>query len=109
MRWFIKLERFTEEAVKLSPKARKEYIKLHSKWVKDLSSSGVDVYSGYLTNKERTPGGGGLLLLKASSYEIAQKIVMQDPMIINKLVTWELHEWIKINNQNPTIIEDTTP
>ena len=48
---------------------------------------------------QRGRGGGGVLILEAKSFKEAQYIVEQDPMIINRLVNWELHEWIPVSGE----------
>tara|TARA_Y100001968_G_scaffold34_1_gene32 strand:- start:227 stop:520 length:294 start_codon:yes stop_codon:yes gene_type:complete len=95
MGFFIKTEKFTTKTIELSKENKKAYINKHKEWISELKDSGIEVISGYLVDKNRSPGGGGVLIIKASSYEEAIKIVTQDPMIKSNLVTWELHEWIQ--------------
>ena len=45
---------------------------------------------------EQRPGGGGLFVLKADSFEAARRLVEQDPMIVEGLVDWNLQEWIPV-------------
>jgi hypothetical protein len=40
------------------------------------------------------PGGGGLMFLAAKSYQDALDIVLQDPLVANDCVDWELNGWI---------------
>lgn len=94
MRCFIKTERFNESALKLPKHIKVEFIQEHVIWAKRLKQSGVKISSGYLVNKDREPGGGGLLVVYANSYLHALEIIKQDPMIKNNLVIWELNEWI---------------
>ncbi len=96
MPFFIKTEKFTKETQALPPKKRAEYLFQHKIWVKSLKDSGQRISSGYLANNEAQPGGGGLLLIEANSYEEAKGILEQDPMIINKLVNWEINQWVPI-------------
>ncbi len=93
---YIKTERFTDKTLKLVPKVRKEYLEKHRSWVKKLSMAGEKLSSGYLISKKNEPGGGGLLIIEASSFDEAQSLISQDPMITNNLVDWELHEWIPV-------------
>ena len=93
MPWFIKKEVFTKSAKKLSNERRKEYIKLHIAWADAMRAKSIRIYSGYLIDRNRKPGGGGLLIFHAKSYEEAEKIVQNDPMISSGLVEWDLHEW----------------
>ena len=48
-------------------------------------------------NEIKRPGGGGLLILEAKNYNDAFEIVKNDPMIKNRIVEWELNEWIDIS------------
>ena len=100
MSWYIKTEVFNKKALNLSKREKSKHIREHSKWVKNLKEIGLNITSGYLINKEKVPGGGGLLALETDSYEDAHKIIKTDPMIKNKLVSWELHEWVEINTDN---------
>ena len=75
---------------------RTKFISEHVSWVKKLSLSGVKIASGYLVNKDQHPGGGGLLILEADGYEKAKKLILQDPMIKNELVDWNLQEWLPV-------------
>lgn len=96
MPWFIKIEKFTPKTLELSVEDRKVFIDQHKSWVKKLKAMGKRISSGYLVDQNKTPGGGGVLIIKADSYEQAISIVHQDPMISKGLVTWELQEWIPI-------------
>ena len=96
MRCFIKTEKFTKKTLELSTERKKKILSMHKKWLMKLKNSGIDVSSGFLVDKYTNPGGGGLLIIKASSYEKAIEIIKQDPMIQNNLVIWELNEWIEV-------------
>ena len=99
MRWFVKLEKFSEETKRLPKQLRQQYIQLHCEWVQQLKKSGINVQSGYLVDKEGKPGGGGVLIVEAISYESAKSIIDKDPLIIEGLVQWELQEWIPITEE----------
>ena len=94
---FIKTEKFKDKTLKLSNQERKKFLLMHKEWIKNISQSGHYVHSGYLVNDKKIPGGGGLLIIEAKDYLTAKKIIEEDPMIKNELVTWELQEWIPIN------------
>ena len=98
---FIKTEKFKDKTLKLSNIERKKFLSMHIEWVKDISKSGNYIHSGYLINEKKIPGGGGLLIFEAKDYLTARKILQEDPMIKNKLVIWELQEWIPINGSKP--------
>ena len=98
---FIKTEKFKDKTLELSNIERKKFLLMHKEWVKDISQSGICIYSGYLINDKKMPGGGGLLIIEAKNYLTAKKIIQGDPMIKNKLVVWELQEWIPIQGSQP--------
>ncbi len=97
MQWFIKTEFFTEKTKSLSSEERKIYLKKHLDWTKSLKKKGVKLYSGYLTNKNGVPGGGGLLVFQAKSFELANELIQNDPMIKEGLVEWKLQKWVLIS------------
>jgi len=101
---FIKTEKFKDTTLKLSNNERKIFLLMHKEWVKKISQSGHYIHSGYLINENKIPGGGGLLIFEAQDYSTAKKIIEQDPMIKNKLVIWELQEWIPINRSQPNFV-----
>ena len=99
MPWYIKTEKFTDEALRLLPKARKAFIKEHIYWVNEAKASGLEITSGYLIDNQGKPGAGGLLILKTSSFEKAQEIIKNDPMIISGMDKWSLHEWVQVSSK----------
>ena len=40
------------------------------------------------------PGGGGLMFLAAKNYSEAYQLVLQDPLVANDCVDWQLNGWI---------------
>ena len=96
MPFFIKTEKFTNHTKRLSNQERKVFLLMHKNWVEDLIQSGEFILSGYLINEKQMPGGGGVLIIEAKNYLAAKNIILNDPMIINKLVKWDLHEWIPV-------------
>ena len=98
---FIKTEKFKKETLELSNSERKNFLLMHKKWVKKISQFGHYIQSGYLINEKKMPGGGGLLILEAKDYLTAKKIIVNDPMIKNNLVIWDLQEWISIDGSQP--------
>ena len=54
------------------------------------------ISSGYLVDQNLEPGGGGLMLFEAESYQEAKNIVLQDPMITEELVEWNLQQWLPV-------------
>ena len=96
MACFIKTETFTEKTKQLPLEERKKHLKAHLEWVKQLDDLGIKVKSGFLVDDQKHPGGGGLLLIKAESFEAAKKIIKKDPMIVAGLVDWNLKEWVSV-------------
>ena len=98
---FIKTEKFKDKTLELSKNERDKFLLMHKEWVKDISKSGHYIHSGYLINDKKKPGGGGLLIIEAKDYLTARKIIEEDPMIKNKLVLWELQEWVIVYGSKP--------
>lgn len=94
MAWFVKRETFTSAAASLPVEQRRPMLEAHRRWVKEESEAGKKICSGFLVDQQRLPGGGGLLIFEAESYEEAWVWLQKDPMICSDLVTWSLHEWI---------------
>ena len=96
MSTFIKTELIKKEFL-IRNDFRNKIIKEHISWVKNLIKKGINIKSGFLIDKFKKPGGGGLLIIEISSYKDALEIVKNDPMIKHNIVEWELNEWIDIN------------
>ena len=94
---FIKTE-FIKKKYLSDFNLRKTIIKEHICWIKSLKDKGVNINSGYLIDYLKEPGGGGLLMIECENYFEAEKIIKSDPMVINNIVSWKLHEWIDISN-----------
>ena len=65
-----------------------KYVPAHKHYVYQLIAQGHRARSGYW--RER---GGGMLIFEANSLAEAKKIVSQDPLVVNKCVHYEVHEW----------------
>lgn len=89
MAWFIKTETFRLPRPQLLA-----HLQAHHAWVAELRQQGVVITSGYLVDQAGRPGGGGLLLLAARNYAAAEALVLQDPLIANGCVDWQLQGWI---------------
>ena len=100
---FIKTEKFKRETLGLSNSERESFLLMHKKWVNKISQTGQNIYSGYLINEDKKPGGGGLLIFEANDYFTAKKMIENDPMIKNELVIWDLQEWISIDRSQPNL------
>jgi uncharacterized protein YciI/GNAT superfamily N-acetyltransferase len=87
--WFCKTETFKRPFPEVKP-----HLEAHKQWVMDLRRQGYCITSGYRVDSEGKPGGGGLLFLAAKNYEDAHQLVLQDPLVENGCVDWELNGWI---------------
>ena len=92
---FVKTEIIKKQFIS-NNKLKKKFINKHILWIKELKKDGVNIKSGFLVNKIKEPGAGGLLIIEVKTYEDALKIIKEDPMIKNKIVDWKLSEWIDI-------------
>ena len=99
MSTFIKTERFKKETLDMMSEKRSQYIKEHLAWVSQLKDAGENIASGYLVNDVGKAGGGGFLVIEANDFNQARLIIMNDPMIKNHLVNWEIHQWIPIQGE----------
>ena len=92
---FVKTEIIKKEFIS-DQNVKKKFIHKHKLWIKKLKTAGVNIKSGFLVDKMKHPGAGGLLTIEAKTYEDALEIIKDDPMIKNKIVDWKLSEWIDI-------------
>ena len=95
MPFFIKTEIIKNDFL-LNKSLKSETIEKHISWVKGLREKGLNIQSGFLVDRMKKPGAGGLLIIETMSYKDAEEILKDDPMIKNKLVEWELYEWINV-------------
>tara|TARA_Y100001968_G_scaffold104654_1_gene94598 strand:+ start:11547 stop:11873 length:327 start_codon:yes stop_codon:yes gene_type:complete len=105
MSWFIKTESFTSKTLRLPSSDRRKFLAKHKEWVAKLHALGTNISSGYLVDENKKPGGGGVLIIEATSYEDAIALIKQDPMIIEDLVTWKVQEWLPVFGQ---LLKQTT-
>lgn len=89
--WFVKTETFKSS---LSFPEIKPHLEAHKVWVDGLRKEGVSMTSGYRVDANGRPGGGGLMLFKAEDYAAAERLVLNDPLIANGCVDWQLNQWI---------------
>jgi uncharacterized protein YciI len=80
---FVKIEKGI-----VNKKIFDQYIPAHKNYVRQLIAQGHQAKTGYWGEL-----GGGMLIFDADSLQTAQSIVAQDPLIVNKCVIYELHEW----------------
>ena len=95
MPYFVKTENIKSNYLK-EIDFKSKIIKEHKRWVKNLIDQGLYIKSGFLVDKDQAPGAGGFLIIECESFEEAEKIIKDDPMIKNNIVNWRLNEWINI-------------
>ena len=95
MPFFVKTESIKRHYLS-EIKLKSKIIKEHKIWVKNLIDQGFYIRSGFLVDKDKSPGAGGFLIIECQSFEEAEKIIKDDPMIKNNMVNWKLNEWINI-------------
>ena len=93
---FVKTEIIKKEFIS-NNNLKNKFIDKHILWIKKLKENGVYIRSGFLVDEIKKPGAGGLLIFEAKSYKDALEIIKNDPMIKNKIVDWQLNEWINID------------
>ena len=92
---FIKTELIKKEYL-IQKDIKKKIINEHIQWIENLQKKGINIKSGFLVDKLKQPGDGGLLILDIETYQDALEIIKNDPMIKNNIVDWKLNEWIDI-------------
>ncbi|MBP0021878.1 MAG: hypothetical protein J7647_30520 [Cyanobacteria bacterium SBLK] len=83
MPWFAKIEKGIVDKATFD-----RYVPAHRHYVRDLIARGHRAKTGYWAEY-----GGGMLLFEANSLEEAREIVVNDPLVQNHCVQYELHEW----------------
>jgi uncharacterized protein YciI len=92
--WFVKTETFTAAFRALDGPERTARLQAHKAWVSLQRAHGQPMASGFLVDSDQRPGGGGLLVFQAASYDQALALIQQDPLIAGGWVDWQLHQWI---------------
>lgn len=83
MPWFVKIEKGIVDKSTFD-----KFVPAHRAYVKGLITAGHQAKTGYWGER-----GGGMMLFQAASLEEANAIVAQDPLIQNRCVDYQLHEW----------------
>lgn len=83
MPWFVKIEKGI-----VNKPTFDQFVPAHKTFVKELIAQGHEARSGYWAEL-----GGGMLIFRAADLSEAKAIVAQDPLVKNKCVEYELHEW----------------
>ncbi len=92
---FIKTELIKKEYL-IQKDIKKKIINEHIQWIENLKGKGINIKSGFLVDKFKKSGDGGLLIIDIETYQDALEIIKNDPMIKNNIVDWKLNEWIDI-------------
>ena len=87
----------------------KPHLEAHRAWVAQLRAlaanddgheeaegldGGATVTSGYRLGPDGKPGGGGLMIFRARDRDAALALVLQDPLVANDCVDYQLNEWV---------------
>lgn len=83
MVWFVKIEKGIVNKEEFD-----RYVDDHIIYVKQLIADGHEAKTGYWAEL-----GGGMLIFQANSREEADSIVLNDPLVKNGCVEYELHQW----------------
>ena len=83
MPWFVKIEKGI-----VNKKVFDLHVKDHMKYVQELIDQGHQAKTGYWAEL-----GGGMMIFQANSLDEAEAIVLNDPLIKNNCVEFELHQW----------------
>jgi uncharacterized protein YciI len=76
---------------------RAQYRNVHLKHAWDAQRSGALLLAGALTD----PVDTGVLLFQAESPDIVNEFALQDPYVVNGLVTWwKVREWVTVVGEN---------
>jgi uncharacterized protein YciI len=87
MAWFVKIERGIVDKATFD-----QSIPAHKAYVQHLKAKGHQATTGYWKDTR-----GGMLLFQAASWSEAQELIEQDPLIVNRCVEYELHEWVQLS------------
>jgi uncharacterized protein YciI len=93
MPWFVKIESGIVDKPTFD-----QFVPAHKAYVHELIVKGHQATTGYWRDSR-----GGMLLFWADSWTEAQQIVAKDPLIANRCVEYELHEWVQV--MSPTNLE----
>lgn len=72
----------------LDEERSKQYRPQHLDYLAKLSNEGKILAKGRFVD-----GAGGLVIYRADSFQTVQSYVENDPYIIHKARTYEIHEW----------------
>ena len=77
-----------------------EFLAAHEQRLAELHRQGIVLYSGPFAE------GGGLTILRAASRSEAERLVAEDPFVVNRTHQPELHAWNPWLRPDPTRVEE---
>jgi uncharacterized protein YciI len=92
MPWYAKIERGIVDKSTFD-----QFVPAHKAYVQALNAAGHQATTGYWKNSR-----GGMLLFHAADLAQAQQLVSKDPLIMNRCVEYDLHEWVHVNLETST-------
>jgi uncharacterized protein YciI len=75
------------------------YLPAHLAYLQDLKARGVLLLSGPFTDRT-----GGMVLISAASRTEAETIAQADPLVANRVDTYELREWLITDGRPEEIV-----
>jgi uncharacterized protein len=75
------------------------YLPAHFEHLRELKACGALLLSGPFADRT-----GGLLLIQAASREEAEAIAQADPLVANKVDSYELREWLITDGRPEAIV-----
>jgi uncharacterized protein YciI len=75
------------------------YLPAHLAYLRDLKARGVLLLSGPFTDRT-----GGMVLISAASRTEAEAIAEADPLVANRVDTYELREWLITDGRPEEIV-----
>lgn len=73
----------------------------HIEYIRSLNLCGHQAQTGYWGDF-----GGGMLIFEAENIKEAQEIIANDPLIKNKCVSYDLHEWKLVVDYQEDLIQE---
>uniref|UniRef100_A0A7S2V404 YCII-related domain-containing protein n=1 Tax=Fibrocapsa japonica TaxID=94617 RepID=A0A7S2V404_9STRA len=87
--WFIKTEQYNKPFLEVKP-----HLEAHREWIAKLRESGHCITSGHRLDSDGCPGEERLMIFTAQSYAAAEALMLQDPLVANDCVIWQLNGWV---------------
>ncbi|HEX5689536.1 MAG TPA: YciI family protein [Roseiflexaceae bacterium] len=75
------------------------FLPAHIAYLKELKARGALLLSGPFTDRK-----GGMVLVQADSREAAEAIAQADPLVANRVDSYELREWLITDGKPEDIV-----